>query len=55
MEKLVFIALIIILHSCAVQKRNYVTVIGKTGLNSEKGVGAIYLTESRKAISFKWE
>ncbi len=49
MKKLVFIALIIILQSCAVQKRNYVTVIGKTGLNSEKGVGAIYSTESRKA------
>ncbi len=49
MKKLVFIAMIIILQSCAVQKRNYVTVIGKTGFNSEKGVGAIYSTESRKA------
>ena len=47
MKKLAFILIIVLLNSCASQKRNYVTVIGKTGLNSEKGVGSLYSTELR--------
>ncbi len=49
MNKLFFIAIVVLLNSCTLQKKTHITVIGKTGFNSEKGVGSIYSTELRKA------